>query len=192
MKLIISSRDFKDPVSAKGIYDNLGVPIEKCRVLFFANEHSSKSQLKGDKFKKRLEAYGFSRENIFVFNYYEPEPFYNLDIDAVFIGPGNTFATMMRIRRAGFDKAIVDYVKGGAVYIGSSAGAHIASPSMAHAVRYDPDTYGVTDFSGLGLCDRIFICHFGDERRAHYEELVAEGKYPVTALANDEYIVLED
>jgi peptidase E len=124
--------------------------------------------------------------------YFEPTPYFGLDIDVIYISGGNTFGTMKLIREAGFDKAIVEYINKGAVYIGGSAGAHIASANIAHVARYDTDTYGLSDFSGLGLFDGILICHYTEDRKDHFEELKASGRYSVIELSDNESIIIRD
>ena len=192
MKLILSSCDFGNPESAKFIYDHLCKPIEECRVLYFPNEKVTQSKIKSGMYEARLSAFGFQRKNIYVADYFNPTPYFGLDIDVIYISGGNTFGTMKLIREAGFDKAIVEYINKGAVYIGGSAGAHIASANIAHVARYDTDTYGIADFSGLGLFDGILICHYAEDRKEHFEELKASGGYSVIALSDNESIIIRD
>lgn len=192
MKLILSSCDFGNPESAQCIYDHLGIPIEQCRVLFIPNEKATKEKIRGGRYELRLAQFGFGKEHIHVFDYDDPKQFTGLEIDAVYISGGNTFGTMQRIRNAGFDRAIIDYVRGGAVYIGGSAGAHIASASIAHVAKYDFDTFGVTDFSGLGLYHGIFVCHYDGSRAEDARQLKAFGEYPVTVLTDSESLVVND
>lgn len=192
MKLILSSSDFGNLESAKFIHDHLCKPIQSCKVLYFPNEKVTPSKIKSGMYEARLSAFGFQRKNIYVANYFEPAPYFGLDIDVIYISGGNTFGTMKLIREAGFDKAIVDHVNKGAVYIGGSAGAHIATANIAHVAKYDTDTYGLANFSGLGLFDGIFICHYAEDRKQHFEELKASGKYAVIALKNNESVIIKD
>lgn len=192
MKLIFSSCDFGDPQSAQTIRDNLPKPLSECRVLYFPNETATRSRIKSGRYEARVEAYGFSRDNITVANYFDPAPFFDLDIDAVYVSGGNTFGTMKMLRRSGLDRAIVSYVERGAVYIGGSAGAHVATASIAHVSRYDHNSANVTDLSGLGLYGGILICHFSEERRAHLEELTAAGEYTVVPLSDSDCLVVTD
>ena len=77
------------------------------------------------------------------------------------------------------------------VYIGGSAGAHIASANIEHVEHYDDNNVGICDYSGLGLYDGILICHFSNDRYRHYEMLKAEGKYEITPLTDLESIYVE-
>ena len=191
MKLILSSCDFGNSVSARAICDNLGKPIEECHVLYFPNERYTEEKIQKGVYATRLEKFGFSRDNIHVAEYRNPEPYLNLDIDTVYISGGNTFATMKLIRNAGFDKVISEYVRKGAIYIGGSAGAHIACVDISHVIRYDENSVGLTDFNGLGLYPGILICHYSAERREHLNELLAQDKYTVRMLTDEDVLVFE-
>ncbi|MBE6612249.1 MAG: hypothetical protein E7632_07135 [Ruminococcaceae bacterium] len=192
MKLILSSCDFGNPESASIIYANLGKPAKDCRILFFPNEKADSGKIRSGKYHSRIAAFGFRIQNIHVADYFSPASALPTDIDAVYISGGNTFGTMKRIRDAGFDAAIRNYVQNGAVYIGGSAGAHIASAEISHVAAYDRDTFGLTDFSGLGLYHGIFICHYSAQREADLRLLTAVGTYPVTALTDADSLVISD
>lgn len=191
MKLILSSCDFRNERSRQCILDQLGRPLDRCRVLFVPNEKADRRAIRSGKYELRLQECGFSRENITILDYYDAENYKDRDIDAVYISGGNTFQTLYRLRKHGFDRALIRYVQNGAVYIGGSAGAHIASRNIEHVLRYDSNPNGITDFAGLGLFDGILICHYTEERRAHYEELRRTSPYPVTTLTNEESLLIE-
>lgn len=192
MKLILSSSDFGNPISAQFIKDNLDKPIGDCKVLYFPNEKATEERIKSDMYYDRLNAFGFQKQNITVFNYYAPLGFDNLDIDVIYISGGNTFGTIKRIREANADKLIIDYVNKGAIYIGGSAGAHIASANLSHVKKYDTNTFDTTDFSGIGFFNGILICHYNDDRKAHLDELIADGSFNVVALKDGESILVND
>lgn len=192
MKLILSSCDFRNPTSARFITDHLCKPLSECKVLYFPNEKVTPEKIKSGMYEARVSSFGFQKENIYVANYYDSTPFFTLDIDVIYMSGGNTFGTMKLLRDSGFDKAIVDYIQNGVVYIGGSAGAHIATANISHVAKYDTDTFGLTDFSGLGLYHGILICHYTEERKADYEELIATGQYNVYTLTDSESIVIKD
>ena len=192
MKLILSSCDFGNPTSAKFISDNLCKPISECKVLYFPNEKVTPEKIKSGKYEARVAAFGFQKKNIYVANYFEPSQSFNLDIDVIYISGGNTFGTMKLIRDSGFDKAIIDYVHRGVIYIGGSAGAHIATADIAHVAKYDKDTFGLTDFSGLGLFDGIFVCHYTDDRKENFQNLISSSPYAVRALTDMDSIIVKD
>jgi len=191
MKLILSSCDFRNDMSRQMIMDNLDKPINQCKLLFIPNEKATYELIHSDLYYLRMEEFGFIGENVTVFDYYNADEFSDLNIDVVYISGGNTFKTMKRIKDCGFDKEIIKYVKNGAIYIGGSAGAHIASKNIEHVSAFDSVAEGMTDFSGLGLFDGIFICHYTDDRKVIYDELKSQGKYNVIALRNDESVLID-
>ncbi len=192
MKLILSSCDFRNENSRNVILNNLPKPIDKCKLLFIPNEKATLEELHSDKFVLRMMEFGFVRENITIFDYYDSDKYTDLDIDVLYISGGNTFTTMQRIRECGFDKHIVKYINSGITYIGGSAGAHIASKSLAHIVGIDTVPDGMTDFNGLGLFDGILVCHYTEKRKELYESLKSDGRYSVYALTDDDSIVIEE
>ena len=192
MKLILSSCDFNNDDSKNVIIENLCKPISECKVLYFPNEKVTLEKIKSGKYEDRISAFGFQKEKIYVANYFDPTPFLNLDIDAIYISGGNTFGTMKLIRDSGLDKAIVNYVQSGVIYVGGSAGAHIVTADISHVEKYDKDTFGLTDFSGLGLYDGILICHYNEERKADFDFLNFIGKYCVMTLKDNQSIVIKN
>ena len=190
MKLILSSCDFRNERSRQVIHENLPKPIGECRLLFVPNEKATSEKIRSGKYALRMEKFGFARENVLIFDHEHPADFMNLDVDAVYVSGGNSFATLDRLRRSGFDRELIRLVRSGAVYIGGSAGAHIVSSDLSHLTCYDPPPPGMTDFRGLGLFDGILLCHYCPERKAHYEQLLTESAAPVYALADDDSIIL--
>lgn len=191
MKLILSSTDFRSEKSKQVILNQLEKPLLECRVLFCPNEMANKGALRSKKYRERLKSYGFSEENITVYNHYKPEEYTDLSPDVIYIGGGNTFGTMEHLRRGNFDKALVKYVKNGAVYIGGSAGAYVALKEFSHALKYDENAVGLTDFSGLGLYDGLILCHFSEERRGYFEELQKKDPNAIS-LTDEESLVVTD
>lgn len=190
MKLILSSCDFRNEKSKKTILNNLSKPVDQCKLLFIPNEKATYETIHSEKYFLRMQEFGFARDNISVFDYYNEQQFINLDLDVIYISGGNTFATLKRIKDCGFDKEIIRYVRSGVLYIGGSAGAHIATQSVAHIAAFDPIPDGMTDFKGLGLFDGIIFCHYTEEHKALYDKLKSEGKYKVFALRNEDSLVV--
>ena len=182
-KIILSSCDFRNGESAKYIYDNLPHPVGQCKVLYFPNEKATEEAIKSIKFYQRLSEFGFSKENIYVFNYFSPAEFdVNTHIDVIYISGGNTFGTLKRIKESRAEKVILDCL---------SRGAHIASRSIQHVAKYDVDTYGLTDFSGLCLFDGILICHYSDLREKDYRTLIEAGEQKIIKLRDQDFMVFE-
>lgn len=190
MKLILSSCDFRNDKARNTIIENLDKPIEQCKLLFIPNEKATIEAIHSKKYYLRMQEFGFKMENIFVFDYWRPQAFVKLDIDIIYISGGNTFETIKRIKDSGFYNEIIRYVASGVIYIGGSAGAHIASKNIKHVSFFDSVPDGFKDFNGLGLFDGVLICHYTPDRKAIYDQLNQEGKYKVYTLTEEESLVI--
>lgn len=190
MKLILTSTDFLTPNSRNKILSELS-PIDKCKILFIPNENVTIEKLNSSKYYDRLIEYGFKKENIYVFNYTKPDKYKNLDIDAIYVGGGNTFGILKMLRSTGFDKTITNYIKKGVVYVGGSAGTHIVTKNIEHVLPFDIDDFELNSYDGLGLYDGIIFCHYTDDRKKYVDKALKENKYNVIILKDDEYIVYE-
>ena len=192
MRLILSSADFRNDLSAAVIRDNLPKPIGECSLLFLPNEHARHDVIRSGKFHRRMAEFGFDPSLVSVFDAKAPDLTRDLHPDVLYISGGNTFRMAEIYRKAAFDREIVRMLNEGTVFVGGSAGAHLVTPDFRHAARYDDVPEGFSDFSGLSLFPGILICHFSEERQAHFEELQKASSYPVTAIGNNGCIVFEN
>ena len=197
MKLILSSCDFMNVHSKEIILKNITKELSNNKVLFIPNEKATKDLIQSNKYYDRLYKDGFTnKENIYIFDETEVDKFRNLDIDLIYIGGGNTFATLDKIRKCGFDKDIVNYVKNGVIYIGGSCGAHIATKNIEHLLDFDDNYVNITNYNALGLLDGILITHYNDInynpklREKKYNELLKSNKYKVYKLTNDNSLLV--
>lgn len=191
MKLILTSTDFLTENSRNKILSELK-DVSKCKILYIPNENATIEKIKSNKYYDRLQEYGFKRENIYVFNYEEPNKFKNLNIDAIYIGGGNTFSMLKILKDTKFDKEIIKYVKNGVTYIGGSAGAHIVTKNIKHVLPFDNNSVGLKDYNGLGLFDGILFCHYTDDRKKYVDDCKKRNKYNVSILRDDETIIYEE
>lgn len=82
-------------------------------------------------------------------------------VDGVYVAGGETFDLMYVLRSTGADELLSRHVRGGLPYLGTSAGAVIAGPSIEPVSLLDsPDTAPLlTDHRGLGWIDYVIIPH---------------------------------
>ena len=199
MKLILSSSDFINEHSKQVILNNIDKKLPDNKILFIPNEKATREKIKSDKYYDRLYNDGFTkRDNIYIFDETKVDIFRNLNIDLIYISGGNTFATLDKIRKCGFDKDIINYIKNGVIYIGGSCGAHIVSKNIKHLEKLDDNYLNIKDYNALGMFDGIIIPHYNEEdynselRKQVYNKLVSENKYKVYALTNDDSLVIID
>ena len=191
MKLILSSCDFSMEASRKCILDHLPRPIEACRVLFIPNEKATSKKIESRKYHLRLTNYGFAESNITVFDETRADDFKNLALDVIYVSGGNTFLTLNKIRACGFDRALVSYIQSGVAYIGGSAGAHLVTGDLSHVAYYDPAPSDMENLAGLGLLDRILLCHYQPQREEHAKALIHRFGNRVILLTDQDSIVVE-
>ena len=89
MKLILSSCDFRNDNAKKTIIDNLNKPIDQCKLLFIPNEKATYEVIHSEKYFLRMQEFGFTRDNIAVFDYYDAQRFINLNLDVIYISGGD-------------------------------------------------------------------------------------------------------
>ena len=115
--------------------------------------------------------------------------------DLIYVSGGNTFYAMQELNKSGAGKCIVKQVEAGKLYIGESAGAMVAAPSVEYAKAMDsvkkaPDLEG---FQGLGLTQVSPVPHcsnFPFKKAA--EKIVAEYQDSLTLkpINNKEAILI--
>ena len=160
-------------------------------MLFIPNEKADSQAINSDLYYDRMEEFGFSKSNVYVFDHNQADRFKSLDIDVIYVSGGNTFGTLDKLRKCGFDKEIIEYVKNGVIYIGGSAGAHIVTKNIEHVLKYDDNNAGLSDYNGLGLFDGVLICHYDYHRKNDLDALIANSPYKVYYLTDSDSIVFE-
>lgn len=82
-------------------------------------------------------------------------------LDALYVAGGSTFALLEALKTTGNDAVIVDHVRAGLPYIGTSAGSIIAGPDIAPASLMDDPADGplLRDTRGLALIDTTVVPH---------------------------------
>jgi dipeptidase E len=77
------------------------------------------------------------------------------DCKVIFVSGGNTFYLLQKVRESGFDKVIKKLVPTDIIYVGSSAGSILVTPTIAIAgvEPGDENIPGLTDLTSMGLVD---------------------------------------
>lgn len=113
------------------------------------------------------------------------------NIDAIYIGGGNTVKLLSEIRTNGFDILLKQFVKNGGVVYGGSAGAII----LGKDVRTAPETKhgNLQDFSGLDLLGGLSVlCHYEHNNGKEVLELIRNINCPVIAISERSGVICED
>jgi dipeptidase E len=109
--------------------------------------------------------------------------------DIFFVEGGNTFFLLKYVRESGFGKVMQEQKDNNKIFIGVSAGAYIATPSVEPTEwKREKNHYGITDLAGLNLVPFMIFAHYTDEYKDMIEEKRKELKYELITIRDDEMI----
>jgi dipeptidase E len=121
------------------------------------------------------------------------------DNPAIFVGGGNTFRLLKTLQQGGLLDPIRRRVLGGMRYMGSSAGANLACPTIK--TTNDMPIVQPADFNALGLVSFQINPHYldadpnskhmGETREKRIAEFHEENDTPVIGLREGSWIVVE-
>jgi dipeptidase E len=113
--------------------------------------------------------------------------------DVIFVSGGNSFYLLHWIRKSGFDKAVIDFLERGGLYVGASAGSYVACPTIEQAMwkRQDRNKVNITDLTALNLVPFLITAHFEEKYRDVIESATKRTQYPIVALTDKQAILIE-
>jgi len=117
----------------------------------------------------------------------------------MYVEGGNPFSTLKIAQTNNFANYVRTRINEGMIYISESAGSVLAGADIAANSRpgKSAQEYGLTDTTGIGLINAVFMPHWGlESKRKDY----SESKYPQTYhedfpyifLPNNQYLEVED
>ena len=113
--------------------------------------------------------------------------------DVIAVSGGDPFHVLAAARRTGFGHAARDALAAGAVYVGYSAGAMLAAPTLAPLRLTSPFSPPPDmDLAGLGLADVLVLPHHDRRGRAerHAEaQRVFAGQVELVPLRDGELVI---
>ena len=120
--------------------------------------------------------------------------------EALFMGGGNTYALLQRLRASGLLEAIGERVKAGMPYMGASAGSNVAGPNIL--TTNDWNVVGLGRFEALGLVPFNINPHYkeadpamapaSETRDDRIREYHAVNANPVVGLEEGSWLLVED
>ena len=118
------------------------------------------------------------------------------DYDAVYIGGGNTFKLLKKIRDSKFDRKLVQYYNNGGIVYGGSAGAIILGRDINIALLCDDaDTNDVNLKNTKGF-DKVkgydIQCHYNDSQLREHQEFIRKTKRHIVAIPEESALLIEE
>ena len=109
--------------------------------------------------------------------------------DIVFVIGGEPFYLLKVVRETGFDK-IIKNLSNDKLYVGASAGTYIVCPSVEMGLwkKTNRNTYGLTDFTGVGLVDFMVMAHYEEKYKELFQDKTRNAHYKVYALTDNQAI----
>jgi dipeptidase E len=118
--------------------------------------------------------------------------------DYIFVAGGNTFFLLQELRRTGTDDLIIEHIRKGKTYVGSSAGSAIMSRDIGYLRFMDPPEAAPglkDDFSALSMVDFYIVPHhdsFFFKRSAERTLKEYQDKLDLRPISDDQVITVSD
>jgi dipeptidase E len=114
---------------------------------------------------------------------------------AVYLAGGNPWYLLHQANLSGFTSLVPDLVASRRlIYVGMSAGAHLATPDLLPSVRETTRSVvpGLVTTTGIGLVPFSVVPHFGQEHRAeHHARILSSPQVrPLVPITDEQLIVV--
>jgi dipeptidase E len=189
MKLLLTSNGLSNNSIAKAFQDLVGKEPKDAKVAFIptaANaERGNKYWLIDDMYQVRERGYAV---DVVELTAHQPNELAEIlsGMDAIFVGGGNTFYLLEQLRKSSLDKWLNNN-KARIVYVGSSAGSIVITPTIKLAEAADKNLSGLKDLNGLSWVDFEFMPHVPDfiptEKAAEYANLSGRQLYAMDNMS---------
>lgn len=120
----------------------------------------------------------------------------NVDLSeyqTIFVCGGNTFKLMKYVGQSNFKEEVIKCLNRGGIYIGSSAGALIATPTIQIAGEVVPDDNAVNliNLEGMGLVNFEILPHYEPSMDEEIEEYKKKTSREIKIITNDEIVEVQ-
>lgn len=189
-KIVLTSCGIIAKELKEEFYKLFNKQIEELKMLYIpvASDDDPDKDWVEEEFQTILDL-GIRKENI-----KEYRMDYELDLseyDFIYMMGGNTFYLMKKIRENGFGNKIKSAIDNGIVYVGSSAGSEILGTTIEVALPYDENIYGIDDYTGLKIVNKVIIPH-ANRKQEFIKEQKKKYKEEIYQLFDEHAIIIVD
>jgi len=115
------------------------------------------------------------------------------EYQAIFVNGGNVFYLLRAMRACNFEKVLKELLSEGLIYMGASAGAYVACPTIEVAAwDTSRNTFDLTDFSGFNFVPYLIKAHYRPDMIDLIKEKSKTLTYPIRILSDDQAILVKD
>jgi len=140
-----------------------------------------------------LLSVGVQNKNIF---WFDPDDnsthLTNTQVDGIYIGGGNTFYLLHKLKECGYFSKIHKWVEDGLFYVGASAGSVVASPDINYISCMDVNDIGLNETSAFSFVPLSIIPHYTNDLAAIVNGIRSSGKEVVTISDNEALVIQGD
>jgi dipeptidase E len=199
MRVLLHSGGPLGPAGRAGLSDFLG-PRRRVAFVTAANLHDETAYF--ERVRTALEPAAAEGAGLELLHLrWDREPLATLaEAEALFMGGGNTYALLQRLRGAGLLDAIRARVGAGMPYLGASAGSNVAGPTIL--TTNDWNVVGLDRFDALGLVGFNINPHykeadpamaaFSETRDDRIREYHVVNANPVLGLEEGAWVIVDD
>jgi len=192
-KLLLTSAGFHNPEVSKEFLSLVNKDASEIKLVFVAADMDEDSAPWVKKSKQDLLDLGIKEVNIlttFLDRHIDYSDLRNFD--AVFVNGGNTFLILDKFRKSNFDRAVIQFIDEGKVYVGVSAGSNITGPDIETCVTGigDENTVGMKNTVGLNVVDFVTIPHYEHKDEEEIKKWEEKVNYKLVRLTDDQAILV--
>lgn len=111
-------------------------------------------------------------------------------VDIIHVNGGDTLYLMQQSQKTKFDKWILEAVRNGKIYTGSSAGSTITAEDLEFRYKGNGDEdYELANYLGYGFLDFVVMPHWG---RKDYRQKYQEERFDLAYTEDQKLIFLND
>ncbi len=192
MKLILSS---DNSFLLKYGYDLTGIPKDQMKIGYIITASKGARTDANQKYRNQIKEQGYILNEFDIENRTENEirEFLN-DKNIIQVEGGNSFYLLKAVKNSGFDRVLKELLLEDKIYIGTSAGAYLACPTIQISDWSDDSIsrFGITDFTALNYVPFVLKVHYTDEQKDLVQEKMKELKHPLRILRDGQGILVED
>jgi len=188
--LLLTSAGFFNPKVADMAIGVLGNTINKKVAIVTTAAGGKETNVYSKLAKEQLDKMGFQDVDFVDLEVQGADHFSGYDV--IYVCGGNTFKLLKFARETDFKSAILKVLNRGGLYIGVSAGSLIVGPSVqiANEISADRNDVGVSDFTGMGIVDKILFPHYESKYEMEIKNFELKNNVTVTRLTNNQAVMI--